>query len=200
MADDFDRENTDRTFTEVNLESTRLTGLQFDQCRFVRCRFTDVRFARCRFEGCVFEDCEFVACAWPDTALREVRFERGRLMGVDWTPVRPFGFEIACVDCRMDHSVFFEVDLRHARFERCGLREADFSRADVRGVRFDDCDLTAAVFRHTRLEKTDFSGSRGCAIDVATCRVAETVVAADTALGVLESLGLRCPDLGLERR
>lgn len=185
----------DERFEDAALSDTDLEGAEFEGCRFERCRFDSVRFRRCRFEDCDFVDCDFVTCKWPESGLREVRFEGGRLMGIDWTGVRPFGLDLRFTGCRMDHSVFYALPLAGARFERCRLREVDFSHADLTRAVFADSDLGGASLRHANLTGADLSAARGAQVEPETCTLKNTRVAVDAVLPVLAALGLDCPEL-----
>lgn len=191
----FPPESLDETFEELEVAHDALDGLRFERCRFVRCRFDTVRFRGCRFEECVFEDCDLVACKWPDAALVDVQFERGRVMGADFTGLRPFGLEVRFTGCRMDHSVFAEIGLRKTRFLDCSLREVDFGGCDLRDVVMKGSDLSGASIRRADLRGADLRGARGCRVDHETCKVGKTKVDADTGLLVLEAIGFDCPEL-----
>lgn len=185
----------ERTFTEHRLKDAAIEGAEFVGCRFERCHFEAVRFRRCRFEDCAFVDCDFVACKWLDTGLHGVRFEGGRLMGIDWTGVRPFGLDLGFARCRLDHSVFYELRLTGVRFEGCRMHEVDFSHADLTRAVFADCDLSGALLRHANLTCADFSSARGVHVEPDQSVLNKTRIAIETVLPVLSSLGLECPDL-----
>lgn len=189
------RDAEDADFEGLELADETVDGHAYERCRFVRCRFENVRFRKTRFEECQFVDCEFVACRFDDTALREARFEGGRLMGVDWTGARPFGLEMAFDGCRLDHSVFFELKLTGVSFERCRMHEVDFGHCDLRKARFVECDLRGANLRHTDLSRADLSTARGVRVQPEICTLDQTRLSLEAVAPLVADLGIDCPEL-----
>jgi len=122
---------------------------------FRRCVFDRVRFVEADLGGSVFEDCQFVQCDLTmakvaRTAFRDVTFRRSKLMGIDWSPVRPFVFLVAFEGCVLSHSSFVGNKMRGTRFVECQAIETTFV----------DVDLSEAIFTGTDLARAAAMGVR----------------------------------------
>ena len=108
-----------RCFEKVDFSS--LTGEEeFYDCRFVSCDFSEVLFREPLFERCEFQACNFSMTKFRNT-LREIRFTDCKLMGTDFSGLKPFSSDLSFVRSRMDYANFSGVRLRKAVFPEAGL-------------------------------------------------------------------------------
>ncbi len=186
----------DERFVELALGGGSVRGASYEGCRFERCSLESVRFVDCSFVDCSFQDCGLVGVGLPGCTMLDVSFVGGRAMGVDWVSLRRLTLALRFDSVRMDYANFTGMPLKRTVFEGCGLRGAVFGECDLSGSRFGGSDLTDADIRHADLRGTDLRDTRGCSFHVGSCKLGKTMVDVDTAVLLLHSLGVRCPDLG----
>jgi fluoroquinolone resistance protein len=143
-----------------------------------------------RLDDCLFDGCDLTRMRPSRMAARGVAFVNCRLMGVDWTGLRPnptLSFE----RCSLQYGSFVTVNLTATSFAGCKATEvnffesrlvdADFSGTDLTGSRFEDCDLSGA----------NFAGARGVFVDPAKNKVKNARIGIDTAVLIALSAGFR---------
>jgi fluoroquinolone resistance protein len=118
-----------------------------------------------------------------------VRFERSKLMGIDFTPVAS-NPELAFEDCDLRYASFSELNLRQATFLRCVAREANFLQVDLSDADFAGTELAGANFSGCTLTRTDFRLATGLALDPRRNTVKDTQVAVEAAVVLAHGMGL----------
>jgi uncharacterized protein YjbI with pentapeptide repeats len=179
----------DETFTGIDLPAADLREKEFQRCVFRRCKLPGSRWASSKLEDCLFEDCDLSRFEPRDLALRGVRFQRSKLMGVDWTDVRPHP-DVSFEACDLRYSSFVKVSLRRTRFLACTAREANFLETDLTDADFAESDLTGTTILDCTLQKANFSRAIGALIDPVRNKVKGTQVSAETAILIAESFGM----------
>lgn len=178
-----------RCFEKVDFSS--LTGEEeFYDCRFVSCDFSEVLFREPLFERCEFQACNFSMTKFRNT-VREIRFTDCKLMGTDFSGLKPFSSDLSFVRSRMDYANFSGVRLRKSRFQECRLFEAAFDGADLSGSLFERCDLERTLFNGTNLEGADFSTSYNFVINPGRCRLRKAVFPEAGLSGLLAHLDIK---------
>ncbi len=190
-GDDLDGE----TLEGALLEADTLEKATFADCTFVDLAWTRATLRRCLFESCVFRGCDLTMVSPYDTSFRGVRFERCKLMGIDWTKSHQLTFDVSFVDSVLSYCTFDAMLLRGLSMTGCKAIEAVFTEADLTGADLAGTDLTGSTFLHTVLEETDLSLATGYQIDPTTNRLRDTRFALDGALRSLALLGIRVPDV-----
>jgi uncharacterized protein YjbI with pentapeptide repeats len=87
------------------------------------------------------------------------------MLGVHFDACQHLGLAFSFEGCQLTHSSFFKLKIKNTQFKNCILQEADFAEADLTNAVFSDSNLSGAIFDHTALEKSDFRGAYGYAID-----------------------------------
>lgn len=183
------------TFTDLDLQGAHLGQKEFYRCTFQRCQLQESRWKQSKLEACVFSACDLSRAELQQTALRDVRFEGSKLMGIDWTNVSP-NPELAFDNCVLRYTSFVGLSLRRTAFLRCSALEANFFDLDLTEADFSGTDLTGSNFRGCNLTKTDFSTAVGAFLDPANNRVKATHVPVETAVLLAQSLGMRVSGFG----
>jgi fluoroquinolone resistance protein len=186
----------DEVFSDLEWPNADLSAKEFIRCTFRRVVLTATHWSGARLDDCTFDACDLTRMKPAKMSALGVAFIGCRLLGVDWTGIRPnptMTFE----GCNLQYASFVEVNLTKARFTRCRLVEVnfiesrlvdvEFAGSDLRGSRFEDCDLRDA----------DFSESQGGVIDPAKNRVKGTRISVAMAVLVAMSAGMRVA--GFER-
>lgn len=158
------------TVRALRLEAGRLEGSEFDQCLFERCVFAQSALSHCHFTSCRFVGCDLSNITVPSSRFRDVRFEGTKLLGIDWTKAEGMAdahapTSLSFVECVLDLSSFFGLNLRAAVMERCSAKEIDLSEADLRDAVCRGTNFAGAKFHATNLERADLRGASGYSID-----------------------------------
>jgi uncharacterized protein YjbI with pentapeptide repeats len=177
------------TFTDLDLQGSNLERKEFYRCTFQNCHLQESRWSKSRLEACVFRDCDFTRAKFAETALRDVRFEGSKLMGIDWTPVSS-NPEVAFEASNLRYSSFVGLSLRKTTFVRCTALEANFFDLDLTDADFTGTDLTGSNFRGCTLTRADFRNTVGAFLDPAHNRLKSTRVPVETAVLLAQSLGM----------
>ncbi|QRN94195.1 pentapeptide repeat-containing protein [Archangium violaceum] len=177
------------TFADLDLQGCDLGQKEFYKCTFERCQFQESNWKRSVLEACVFNGCDLTRAQFSQTALRGVRFEGSKLMGIDWTSVSA-NPELAFEGCVLRYTSFVGLSLRKTPFLRCTAQEANFFDLDLTDSDFTGTDLTGSNFRGCTLTRTNFSDTVGAFIDPARNRLKGTRVPVETAVMLAQTLGM----------
>lgn len=164
-------------------------------------------------EGCRVQGSSLAGSAWPGSELVDTELTGVDLTGIDLRGARLSGLTVtACkglavawgsasasvvaephrfIDCRLDDSSFFDLDLAGVVFRGCRLHRCDFEGARLVGAQLRDCDLMATRFVGSDLRDADLRGSSGLSLDVRTATVAGLRVDPTQAVELLAPLGLK---------
>lgn len=116
------------------------------------------------------------------------------MIGIKFDELGSFGLSFQLHACRLDHSSFFGLDLRHCGFEDCRLWECDFSNANLYGVSILNSDLSNAHFEGCNLMKSVWRGSFNFAIDPRENQVMGARFSKDHAAGLLSAFKIIIED------
>ena len=167
-----------------------LRGVTFEDATLQRCTFRGVTFVDCAFVDCRLEDCVLEECALGGSSLSQVRFERCRMLGLNFAAASQLMLSVQFADCQLDYAGFSGMALRKTAFRDCRLRGTDFQSAVLDQATFDGSDLTGALFNHASLKKTDLCNTQGFGLDPALVKLGDTKVDLAVVLDVAARLGL----------
>lgn len=140
---------TDKTFKNIDFEQKLLEVGEYENCIFRNCNFEYANLSGFKFTGCEFIESNLSMTKLIGTAFRDVVFKNCKMFGMS------FQFE----DCILDHSIFYQADIRKTIFRNSKLNGVDFSEANISGSIILNCDLSGAVFDQTNLENADLRDS-----------------------------------------
>lgn len=183
------------TFADLELPGLGLRQKEFFQCTFTRCQFQESQWSLCKFEDCTFQGCDLTRAKFSQAALRGVRFEGSKLMGIDWSSVSS-NPEVSFEGCVLRYASFVGLSLRKTDVRRCSAQEANFFDLDLTDADFEGTELTGSNFRGCTLTRTDFSLTVGLTLSPTLNRLKDTQVPLATAVELAESLGMRVPAMG----
>lgn len=178
-----------QTFTGLDLQRGALGGKEFYRCVFENCLFQESNWKSSKLEACVFRGCDLTRAKLPQTALRGVKFEGSKLMGVDFSAVSPHP-ELAFTECNLRYASFVRINLRKTAFLRCAAREANFLEVDLTDAEFSGTELTGSNLQGCTLTNTDFRRATGLFFEPARNKVKKTRVPVETAVLLAQSQGL----------
>jgi uncharacterized protein YjbI with pentapeptide repeats len=180
----------DALLSQLELPAARLSGKEFLHCTFENLRLQESVWTDSRFEDCVFRDCDLTGAKLTHAAMRGVRFERCKLMGIDWSALSDFP-ELAFDACDLRYSVFASLSLRKLPMRRCTATEASFSDVDLSDADFDGTDLSGTTFQGCTLARTDLRGALGLFLEPARNKAKGARIPVDAAVRLAQSLGLK---------
>lgn len=164
-----EREHYDQVFEQVHLGPGEILTGEFTDCQFVQCDFEAAVFSNCRFSSCTFLECNLSLTQIPGSSFPSTRFEKSKLIGIDWTPGNwaqtEFNQLIGFFDCVISHNTFIGLRLKGIQIKNCIANEVDLREADLSRVNFRGTDLTKSLFGNTNLTEADLSRARNYQID-----------------------------------
>ena len=177
---------TDCEFTNVEFQQAQFTGAKlwrvvFKDCKFVLCSFakatlTDCSFINCtaeelnardaEFEGCVFEGFEDDSGVYGSAALRNCRFERGRMDNSSFYSTK---FNAVSVkQSTIENAIFADIQGTDLSFEDATIQDCSFEGSRFGSVTFERGQSQGVTFKEFNAEKI---GIRNCAkIEALTVR------------------------------
>ena len=155
----------DQTFDKLNFAQEPLNKAEYENCTFTNCNFEETNLTEFKFIDCEFLDCNWSLAMLHGTVLRDVKFKGCKMLGLQFETCNDFGLSFSFENCQLNHSTFFQMNIKKTIFRNCQLREIDFSESNLTNVIFDDCDLAQAIFVNTVLERADFRTAYNYSID-----------------------------------
>jgi fluoroquinolone resistance protein len=163
------QEHYDQIFGNVHLEQGKILTGEFTDCKFVKCTFEAAVLSNCRFSSCTFQECNLSLIQISGSSFPATRFEKSKLIGVNWTPGNWSQSEFSQLegffDCVISHSTFIGLELKGIQIKNCLAHEVDFREANLSKVDFRGTDLAKSLFGNTNLTEADLSQARNYQID-----------------------------------
>ena len=164
----------DQNFDKLDYTQEPLAKGEYENCRFTNCNFEETNLNDIKFMNCDFQDCNWSLAQLNGTVLREVKFKDCKMLGLQFENCNDFGLSFSFDNCQLNHSTFFQMNIKKTIFRNCQLREIDFSESNLTYVVFDNCDLAQAIFINTVLDKADFRTAYNYSIDPESNRLKKT--------------------------
>ena len=155
----------DQNFDKLDYTQEPLAKGEYENCTFTNCNFEETNLNDIKFISCDFHDCNWSLAQLNGTVLREVKFRDCKMLGLQFETCNDFGLSFSFENCQLNHSTFFQMNIKKTIFRNCQLREIDFSESNLSNVVFDNCDLSQAIFINTVLDKADFRTAYNYSID-----------------------------------
>jgi fluoroquinolone resistance protein len=149
-----------KDFTKSNLEIG-----EYERCTFKGLDISNTDLSNFVFSECTFLNCNLSNCKVKETAFREVEFTDCKLLGLHFEDCKAFLFSIYVVNCNLNLSCFFQVNLKRSKIKNSSLHEVDFTSADLSNLHLDNWDLLNATFMGTNLEAADLRLAINYSID-----------------------------------
>lgn len=161
----------DQTFNKLDFTQEPLLKGEYENCNFTNCNFEETNLMEFKFIDCEFRDCNWSLAQLHGTVLREVKFKDCKMLGIQFETCNEFGLSFSFENCQVNHSTFFQMNIKKTIFRNCQLREIDFSESNLTNVIFDNCDLAQAIFINTILDKADFRTAYNYSLDPENNRI-----------------------------
>lgn len=157
-------------FEQLDHSGKTISGKEFEDCTFQHCNFSDTHFEGCRFIECTFNQCNLSLVNLASSRIADVQFEQCKMVGIDWTrvhwPQTLFNAPMSFVDCALDGSCFFGLELHELRLQDCAAINLDLRQASLRGSDFSGSDFSESTFQQCDLRGVNFSDAHSYDIDL----------------------------------
>lgn len=171
------------TFTSIDFSGTRLPETEYENCIFKGCTFTDI--SRIDFSECLFELCNFSNAKAVLTALKDCTFKESKLTGMNFSPMKDFGFAVHFNQCNLSYTSFDKKKLNKSSIHHSNCRGANYTQADLSKCTIQHCNFMEAVFMHTDISGVDFTTNQHFLIDPNLNKVKKTRFASHSLGGLL---------------
>ncbi len=187
-----------QTLNGLFVENPEIHEKTFTECTFTRCTFPEATFKSCRFRDCTFTGCDLSLIHVPGSSFRDVKFEKSKLMGINWSEAawakEGLLNSIDFYDCVINYSTFVGLTLKEIHITRCVAKGANFAETDLTEADCTGTDFLESRFLHTNLTKADFTGATHYAIDPTTNTLSKTKFSLPEAMSLLYSLDIVLTD------
>ena len=150
---------SDQRFEDSHLENKTIISNEFHDCSFISSFFSEVVFERCRFVNCLFQDCDLSLMQVPGTFFSACKFEKSRVIGIDWTKAdwssAGLRLPISFKGTSVDHSTFIGLSLPAVQIKDCSVKNVDFRETDLSRAILGGSDFSESLFLDTNLTKAD---------------------------------------------
>ena len=133
-----------------------LDETEYENIKFLNCDFTNARLNGIEFIDCTFESCNFSNAILDTASLKNCIFHECKLLGVSFSAIRDFGFEIHMKQCNLSFASFDKKKVYKSTFQHCNMEGVNFTQADLSKSKLSECNMLDALFNNTNLSGVDF--------------------------------------------
>lgn len=171
------------SYLSLDFSATKLPDTDFEHCLFKGCTFTDI--SGINFSDCEFELCNFSNAKAGATGIKDCRFTESKLMGVNFSRTKDFGFAAHFKGCNLSYASFDKKKLFKSSFLHSNLQGANFTQADLSKCTIQHCNFVESVFMHTDISGVDFTTNNHFLIDPNLNKVKKAKFASHALSGLL---------------
>jgi uncharacterized protein YjbI with pentapeptide repeats len=124
------------------------------------------------------------------STFSDAKFSICKLVGMNWSSCSNLR-DLKFFDCKMDFSVFQDLNLQYLELNNCSLVDGDFSRSQLQNAKFINCNLKNSIFNNCDLEKADFRQSINYWLDPRACKLKNAKFSMPEAVALIEALGVK---------
>ena len=187
-----------QTFKGLEAAGQVYNQVTFEDFHFDNCNFSEAHFSKCKFVDCVFTASNLSNIKINYSKLFDVSFHQCKLVGVDWARADWPRFNVISpikfVECILNDSSFFGLDLIEMTLEHCKAHDVDFRNGNYMKSRFCHTDFTNSLFMKTNLQEADFTEAQHYDIDIFNNTIKSARFTRLEALGLLTFLDIELVD------
>ena len=184
-----------KVFRDIDLRGGQISDRVFRECTFSNVTLAEVRLRDCRFEDCIVRLSDWTMAKVYGTALRGVKFEGSKLMGIDWSDGHR-SLDASFKECVLDYCSFARIDLRKCTFKDCRMLEVNFSEANLTESDFSGSSLDRSRFQRTNLSRANLTGASNLLFNPTDNKVKGAVISLDAAVGIVAAMGMTVSGFG----
>ncbi|QZT38133.1 pentapeptide repeat-containing protein [Halosquirtibacter xylanolyticus] len=172
------------------VEEKECREIATSKTHYIDCVFKQVDIKASDIKGYEFEDCEFIGCDFSmvdltGVAFRTVTFKECLMQGVAFNAANPFLLSMTFDHCRLDQSVFLDMDLRSCHFKYSQFKHGILESCKLQKVAFDETELEQTLFYRCDLSQADFRTAINLSFDPDNNKMKGAKFSIQTALGLL---------------
>lgn len=122
--------------------------------------------------------------------MDDVIFVNCKMIGINFSGSKDFGFQICCDNCILDFSVFENKKLNKSVFKNCRMNSTDFTQSDLSKSRFEHCDFLNTAFANSNLSGVDFTTCSRFTIDPTINNIKKAKFMSSDLAGLLTKFGI----------
>jgi len=183
-----------KVFKGEDFTKEALGKVTYDQCDFIQCNFEKADLSYVQFQDCCFKNCNLDRAKLRETSFDQVVFDGCKMLGIHFSIVNQFQFDVQFIECTLDFSIFEQMRIRKSSFEGCHMHELDFTEADLRESSFKECDLHRTTFVRTKLEDVDFSSAINYTINLEENQAKGAIFSRNQVEGLLNQYQIKIED------
>ena len=100
------------TYKQVDFTKKQLSK-EYDSCIFIGCTFENTKFSNITFIECEFINCNLSNIKINASAFKVVRFEKCKLLGVNFSDSNPFLIHFNFIDCDLTLASFYQLEIKN---------------------------------------------------------------------------------------
>lgn len=174
-----------QTFTAADYSRNNLAGYTFLDCEFQGCNFSGADLSATEFDNCLFQGCNLTNPVIGKTKFINIRFIESKLMGINFLHCNTFALDVGFENCLIRMCNFSELKMKRIPFLHCDISECDFKNSFLPEANFSGSTFRDTFFHNTDLEKADFRGASGYAIDPRANKVKKAKFSLEEAVSLL---------------
>ncbi len=159
-------------------------------CTFKGCNLREADLGNIQLAECVFEECDLSLAKVENTAFRDVKFVKCKVIGVHFDRCNALGVSLAFEDCVLDLCSFYGLKMPGSRFHRCHMHDADLGGCDLSRSAITGCDLSGVIFEGTNLERADLRESYNISLNPEANRIKKAKFSLHALPGLLQKYGI----------
>ena len=184
-----------KIFRDLDFRGGEIAEKVFRDCTFTNVIFAEARLRECRFEDCVVGLSDWTMAKVYGTAMRGVKFEGSKLMGIDWSDGHR-SLDATFKECVLDYCSFVRIDLRKSVFKDCRMLEVNFCEANLTEADFSGSNLDRCRFHQTNLSRANLAGATNVRLNPTENKVKGATISLDAAIGVVTAMGIHVSGFG----
>jgi len=184
-----------KVFLDLDFRGGEIFEKVFRDCTFTNVIFAEARLRECRFEDCVVGLSDWTMAKVYGTAMRGVKFEGSKLMGIDWSDGHR-SLDATFKECVLDYCSFVQIDLRKSAFKDCRMLEVNFTEANLSESDFSGSNLDRCHFHKTNLSRANLGGATNVRLNPTENKMKGATISLDAAIGVVTTMGMHVSGFG----
>ncbi len=177
------------TYTNEDFTLVKPSEEEYENCTFRNCTFSDI--SGIILSECTFELCNFSNAKAGLTSIKDCSFSECKLMGVNFSRVKDFGFAAKFVSCNLSYTSFDKKKLNKSSFINSNLTGANFTQSDLSKCVIQNCNFMEAIFMQTDISGVDFTTNMHFLIDPNLNKIKKAIFASHALSGLLYLYDIR---------
>jgi fluoroquinolone resistance protein len=175
----------DISFKDLDYSESEVIGKSFTSCKFLKCNFFKTEFKECVFNNCTFEKCDMSVIKITATQIKDLVFEKCKVVGVDWTEKYRYKVQLEFYESLLNYSNFSNIELKNFVLEDSTALEVDFIDTSMIKANCKGTDFTGSIFLRTNLNEADFRAAKHYLINIQNNKVKKAKFSLPEALNLL---------------